>query len=95
MPVPSKWKTPTSGLKQSGIMQLLLKTEHLRKGSFLILDSPETNLHRELQLKLSKLIIQLIKELNITVFINLNVLYDNLGNPYDEIRIENALKGIE
>ncbi|SDA68669.1 AAA domain-containing protein, putative AbiEii toxin, Type IV TA system [Methanobrevibacter millerae] len=131
------------GVKQLGVVQVLLSNGILNENSFLIMDEPETHLHPEWQVKLAKLIILLIKELNISVFINshsphfiealevlsgkyglvedsmfylseesennlfnfreierrnLNVLYDNLGNSYDEIdeiRIENAFNGIE
>ena len=136
-------KNTASGVKQLGIIQILLSNRILTRDSFLIMDEPETHLHPKWQVKLAKLVILLIKELNITVFINshspqfiealevlsgkyglveesifylseesennlfnfreierknLNVLYDNLGNPYDEIdeiRIENAFNGIE
>lgn len=136
-------KNTASGVKQLGIIQILLSNRILNKDSFLIMDEPEVHLHPEWQVKFAKLIILMIKELNITVFINshspqfiealevfsgkydlveeskfylseksennlfnfreierknLNVLYDNLGNPYDEIdevRIENAFNGIE
>lgn len=136
-------KNTASGVKQLGIIQILLSNRILNKDSILIMDEPETHLHPEWQMKLAKLIILLIKELNITIFINshspqfiealevlsgkyglveesifylseesennlfnfreikrrnLNVLYDNLGNPYDEIdeiRIENTFNGIE
>lgn len=136
-------KNTASGVKQIGILQILLSNRLLNENSFLIMDEPEINLHPEWQVKFAKLIVLLIKELNITVFINshspqfiealevfsgkyelvneskfylseenknkkydfreikrknLNILYDNLGNPYDEIdeiRIENAFNGIQ
>lgn len=136
-------KNTASGVKQLGIIQMLLSNRKLNENSFIIMDEPEVNLHPEWQVKFAKLIVFMIKELNISVFINshspqfiealevfsgkyhlvedskfylseeseygkfnfreikrknLNILYDNLGNPYDEIdeiRIENAFNGIE
>ena len=136
-------KNTASGVKQLGIMQILLSNRKLNENSFVIMDEPEVSLHPEWQLKFAKLVVFMINELNISVFINshspqfiealevysgkyglvddskfylseetkfgkfnfreikrknLRALYDNLGNPYDEIdeiRIENAFNGIE
>ncbi len=63
-------KNTASGVKQLGIIQILLSNRILTRDSFLIMDEPETHLHPEWQVKLAKLVILLIKELNITVFIN-------------------------
>lgn len=63
-------KNTASGVKQIGILQILLSNRLLNENSFLIIDEPEVNLHPEWQVKFAKLIILLIKELNITVFIN-------------------------
>lgn len=137
-------KNTSSGVKQLGIIQMLLSNRTLTENSFLIMDEPEVNLHPEWQVKFAKIIILMIKDLNISIFINshspqfiealevysakyglsnetkfylseqvsetkkynfkeikrrnLTKLYNNLGDPYDkidEIRIENAFKGIE
>ena len=59
-----------SGLKQLATIQLLLDNNELTKNSFLILDEPEINLHSEWQVKLAKLLVLLVKELNIYLYIN-------------------------
>lgn len=59
-----------SGLKQLGVIQLLLKNNELTKNSFLILDEPEINLHPEFQIKLAQILVSAAKDLNITVYIN-------------------------
>ncbi len=63
-------KNTSSGVKQIGIIQILLSNRILNEDSFLIMDEPELHIHPEWQVKFAKLIILLIKELNITVFIN-------------------------
>ena len=120
----------SSGLKQLGILQVLLENRELVKDSFLIIDEVELNLHPEWQIKFAEVLILLVKELNISLYINThspflaeamevyydyysldeeinfylteeigknefkfnNVpicdavkVYDNLGNPFDEI----------
>ena len=59
-----------SGLKQLGVIQLLLENNELTKNSFLILDEPEINLHPEFQVKLAEILVLASKDLNITVYIN-------------------------
>ncbi|MEE1128467.1 MAG: AAA family ATPase [Methanobrevibacter sp.] len=59
-----------SGLKQLGVIQLLLGNNELTKNSFLILDEPEINLHPEFQIKLAQILVLASKGLNITVYIN-------------------------
>lgn len=135
-------KNTASGIKQIGIIQLLLENRHLKENCFLFIDEPEVNLHPEWQVKLAELLIMLVKELNIYLYINshspqfiealevfaekynlidessfylskksennkftfeeitydtLNLLYDNLGDPYDiidKIRAENIYNKI-
>ena len=60
----------SSGLKQLGIIQLLLKNRELTENSFLILDEPEVNLHPEFQIKLAQILVLAAKDLNITVYMN-------------------------
>lgn len=125
-------ESTSSGLKQLGVFQLLLENNELTKNSFLILDEPEINLHPEFQVKLAKILVLAVKELNIDLYINTHSpffseaievysrlydldedtnfyltekvesinkfnyrlmnnedileVYDNLGNPFDEIR---------
>lgn len=136
-------KNTASGIKQFGVIPLLLENEQLKESSFLIIDEPEVNLHPEWQIRFAEILVLLAKEANIYLYINshsphfiealevfsakegldgeskfylseelendkfsfreikrkhLNVLYDNLGRPYDEIdkiRMENVFNGIE
>ncbi len=138
-------KNTASGVKQLGILQMLISKRLLTKDSFLIMDEPEVNLHPDWQVKFAKIIVLMVKELGISLYINshspqfieslevysakyglineskfylskeieqeiekyefkevkrknLNLLYDDLGNPYDEIdkiRIENVFNGIK
>ena len=60
----------SSGIKQIGIIQLLLANRHLKENSFLIIDEPEVNLHPEWQIKFAEILVLLSKKLNINVFIN-------------------------
>ena len=136
-------KNTASGIKQFGVIPLLLENEQLKENSFLIIDEPEVNLHPEWQIRFAEILVLLAKEANIYLYINshsphfiealevfsakegfaneskfylseqtsndkfsfreikrknLNILYDNLGRPYDEIdkiRMENVFNGIE
>ena len=67
---PCLMRNTASGVKQIGLIQLLLRNRKLKRNSFLIMDEPEVNLHPEWQLKLAEVLILLAKELNITVYIN-------------------------
>ena len=53
-------KNTASGVKQIGILQILLSNRLLNENSFLIMDEPEINLHPEWQVKFAKLIVLLI-----------------------------------
>lgn len=136
-------KNTASGVKQLGVIPLLLENGQLKENCFLIMDEPEVNLHPEWQLRLAEILVLLARDANIHMYINshsphfiealevfsakyglvddskfylseelkngkysfrevkrknLNILYDNLGNPYDEIdkiRMENVFNGIE
>lgn len=59
-----------SGIKQIGIIQLLLSKGKLKKGSYIIIDEPEVNLHPDWQFKLAEILVLLAKELDITLYIN-------------------------
>ena len=59
-----------SGIKQIGIIQLLLGNRKLKENSFLIIDEPEVNLHPEWQVKLAEILVVLAKNLNIYIYIN-------------------------
>lgn len=60
----------SSGLKQLGVIQLLLKNRELTENSFLILDEPEVHLHPGFQVQLAKILVLLAKDLNISTYVN-------------------------
>ena len=66
----SVMKNTASGVKQLGIIQLLLSNRKLVEDSFLIIDEPEVNLHPRLQVELARILIKLSSVLNITLYIN-------------------------
>lgn len=68
--VPFNMKNSSSGSKQIGSIQMLLDNKQLCKNDFLIIDEPEVNLHPEWQIEFAELIVKLVKDLNITVYIN-------------------------
>lgn len=68
--VPFNMKNSSSGSKQIGSIQMLLDNKQLCENDFLIIDEPEVNLHPEWQIELAELIVKLVKDLNITVYIN-------------------------
>ena len=68
--VSSSMINTASGIKQIGIIQLLLSNRKLKPGSFFIVDEPEVNLHPEWQIKLSQILVLLASELNVIVYIN-------------------------
>ena len=126
-------KNTASGIKQIGIIQLLLANRKLSPNSFLIFDEPEVNLHPQWQIKLAEVLVLIAAKLDITIYINthsplfieaidayseysniqdetnyyltlpsekegyfniekidsdeLYIIYDNLGNPYEELDI--------
>ena len=59
-----------SGIKQIGIIQLLLLKGKLKNGSYLIIDEPEVNLHPNWQFKFAEILVLLVKELDINLYIN-------------------------
>lgn len=63
-------KNTASGVKQIGILQILLENRFLREDSFLFIDEPEINIHPEWQVKLAEILVLMVKELNIRVYIN-------------------------
>ena len=68
--VPFNMKNSSSGSKQIGSIQMLLDNKQLCENDFLIIDEPEANLHPEWQIEFAELIVKLVKDLNITVYIN-------------------------
>lgn len=63
-------KNTSSGIKQIGLIQMLLNTRQLKENSFLIIDEPEVNLHPNWQIKFAEILTLLANDLNITVYIN-------------------------
>lgn len=66
----SVMKNTASGIKQLGIIQLLLSHRVIDEDSFFIFDEPEVNLHPIWQVELAKFLIILSKELNLTIYVN-------------------------
>ena len=52
------------------MLQILLENRKLKENTYLIMDEPEVHLHPEWQVKLAKILVLLVKDLNITLFIN-------------------------
>ena len=68
--IKSNMQNTASGIKQIGLIQILLLNRKLTQNSFLIIDEPEVNLHPEWQFKLAKILVLISKKLNISVYIN-------------------------
>ena len=62
-------KNTSSGVKQVAIIQTLLNNKELEPNSFLIMDEPEVNLHPEWQIKFAKILVLLVKELDLSIYI--------------------------
>lgn len=60
----------SSGIKEIGIIQLLLQNNRLKEDSFLIIDEPESSLHPEWEIKYAEVLILLAKELNVHLYLN-------------------------
>ena len=60
----------SSGIKEIGIIQILLRNSKLKEDSFLIIDEPESSLHPEWEIKYAELMVLLAKELNIHIYLN-------------------------
>lgn len=68
--IKSDMSNTASGIKQIGILQLLLANRSLKENSFLIIDEPEVNLHPEWQFRLAKILVLISKRLNVRLYIN-------------------------
>ena len=62
-------KNTSSGVKQVAIIQTLLNNKELEPNSFRIMDEPEVNLHPEWQIKFAKILVLLVKELDLSIYI--------------------------
>ncbi|MBQ2654619.1 MAG: ATP-binding protein [Methanobrevibacter sp.] len=60
----------SAGIKQIGVIQILLENNSLKEDSFLFIDEPESNLHPDWQIKFAEILVLLTKELNITLYLN-------------------------
>lgn len=60
----------SSGIKQIGILQILLNNNKLKPGTFLIIDEPEVNLHPEWQFKFAEILVLIAKELDVQIYLN-------------------------
>lgn len=60
----------SSGMKEIGIIQTLIKNNRLKENSFLIIDEPESSLHPQWEIKFAEIIVLLAKELNIHIYLN-------------------------
>ena len=67
--VKTHMKNTSSGVKQVAIIQTLLNNKELEANSFLIMDEPEVNLHPEWQIKFAKILVLLVKELDLSIYI--------------------------
>ena len=63
-------KNTASGIKQIGLIQMLLNNRQLKENYFLIIDEPEVNLHPKWQIKFAEILVLLAHDLNITIYIN-------------------------
>ena len=59
-----------SGIKQIGIIQILLGNNKLKEDDYLIIDEPEVNLHPEWQFKFAEILVLLARDLKINVYLN-------------------------
>ena len=60
----------SNDVKLIGMLQILLENRKLKEHAFLIMDEPEAHIHPEWQVKLAKILVLLVKDLNVTLFIN-------------------------
>ena len=60
----------SAGIKQIGLIQLLVENNSLKENSFLIIDEPESNLHPAWQIKFAQILVFLAKEMNIYLYLN-------------------------
>lgn len=63
-------KADSAGIKEIGVIQILLQNNNLKENSFLIIDEPEANLHPSWQIKYAEILVLLAKDLNIHIYLN-------------------------
>ena len=60
----------SAGIKEIGIIHILLQNNKLKENSFLIIDEPESSLHPEWEIRYAEVLVLLAKELNIHIYLN-------------------------
>lgn len=60
----------SAGIKEIGIIQILLRNNKLKESSFLIFDEPEANLHPEWEIKFAEILVLLAKDMDIHIYLN-------------------------
>ena len=63
-------ETTSTGIKEIGIIELLLKNNKLKENSFLIIDEPESSLHPEWEIRFAEILVLLVKDLNVHIYLN-------------------------
>jgi predicted ATPase len=61
---------PSAGIKEIGIIQILLQNGRLKENSFLIIDEPEASLHPQWEIRLAEILVMLAKVSNIHIYLN-------------------------
>ncbi|MGB0983376.1 MAG: AAA family ATPase [Saprospiraceae bacterium] len=81
-----------SGIKSFGLLQLLLASNNLEKGSLLIIDEPEVHLHPFWQLKYAEILIRLVEEGVLVVVTSHSPYFIEALKTYSDKRIKDKTK---
>ena len=89
-----------SGIKNVTVLKRLVANGILHKGSLLIIDEPEVNLHPDWQMKFAEILVMLRKVLHIQVLINTHSpyfmraieCYSDLYGIFDDLNIYRTVK---
>lgn len=85
--------TVASGIKNFGVLQLLLEKDILNRDHLLILDEPEVNLHPKWQLEYAKVIVELIeKEIPILITSHSPYMIQAINFYSNEYKIKDKVK---
>lgn len=60
----------SAGIKQIGLILMLVQNGSIKENSFLIIDEPESNLHPSWQIRFADMLVLLAKDLNVTLYMN-------------------------
>ncbi len=79
------------GVKSFALLDILLRSDILNEEHILVLDEPEVHLHPKWQVEYAKLIVQMVKNLNIKVLINSHSSYfiEAIQNYSEKFEIQN------